>query len=77
MRCRIRFRLGDLIAALDEGICDADASATRKTKTGNQTLGVVGPPFLRFTTLPWSREPGLSSNAHSDGELLMWGLPEA
>lgn len=38
--CTIRFRSRNLISAGDEGICDDEASAAKKTRTGNQSFGV-------------------------------------
>src|SRR6202165_6257097 len=40
-RCRIRFRSGDLISAVDEVTCDDEASVANKTKPDNQSLGVT------------------------------------
>ena len=40
-RCSIRFRSGDLSSAVDEAICADEATAARKTRTGNQSLGVL------------------------------------
>ena len=41
MRCRIRLRSGDLISAVDGVTCDNEASVAKKTKPGNQSLGVA------------------------------------
>src|ERR1700736_5923728 len=46
-RCRIRFRSGDLISAVDEVSCDHEASVANKTKPDNQSLGVA--VFVRLT----------------------------
>ncbi len=46
-RCRIRFRSGDLISAVDEVTCDDEASVANKTKPDNQSLGVA--VFVRLT----------------------------
>jgi hypothetical protein len=46
-RCRIRFRSGDLISAVDEVTCDDEASVANKTKPGNQSVGVA--VFVRLT----------------------------
>ena len=40
-RCRIRFRSGDLISAVDEVNCDDEVSVANKTKPDNQNLGVA------------------------------------
>jgi hypothetical protein len=40
-RCRIRFRSGDLISAVDEVTCDDETSVANKTKPDNQSLGVA------------------------------------
>src|ERR1700719_1230255 len=40
-RCRIRFRSGDLISAVDEVTCDDEASVANKTNPGNQSVGVA------------------------------------
>ena len=45
--CTIRFRSGDLISAVDEVICDDEASVANKTKPDNQSLGVT--VFVRLT----------------------------
>ena len=41
MRCRIRVRSGDLISAVDGVTCDDEASVAKKTRPGNQSLGVT------------------------------------
>jgi hypothetical protein len=40
-RCRIRFRSGDLISAVDGVTCDDEASAAKKTRPDNQGLDVT------------------------------------
>jgi hypothetical protein len=41
---------------MDDGICDTEASVvTKKTKTGNQILGVVGLHFYDSPLYRWSR----------------------
>ena len=40
-RCRIRFRSGGMISAVDEGTCDDEASVANKTKPDNQRLDVA------------------------------------
>src|ERR1700730_6119865 len=50
-RCRIRFRSGDLISAVDEVTCDDEASVENKTKPDNQSLGVTVFVSLTGTTL--------------------------
>jgi hypothetical protein len=46
-RCRIRFRSGDLLSAVDEVTCDDEASVANKTKPDNQSRGVA--VFVRLT----------------------------
>src|SRR6202035_5705175 len=46
-RCRIRFRSGGVISAVDEVTCDVEASVANKTKPDNQSLGVT--VFVRLT----------------------------
>ena len=46
-RCRIRFRSGDLISAVDDVTCDDEASVANKTKPGNESVGVA--VFVRLT----------------------------
>jgi hypothetical protein len=50
-RCRIRFRSGDLISAVDEVTCDDEASVANRTKPDNQGLGVAVFVSLTGTTL--------------------------
>ena len=40
-RCRIRFRSGDSISAVDEVACDDEARVASKAKADNQSLGVT------------------------------------
>jgi len=53
-RCRIRFRSGDLISAVDEVTCDDEASVADKTKPENQNLGVT--VFVRLTGTTLQRD---------------------
>src|SRR6476660_1886197 len=41
MRCRIRSRSGGLISVVDGVTCDDAASAAKKTKPDNQSLGIA------------------------------------
>jgi len=36
-----QFKSGDSISAVDEGTCADEASVAKKTRTGNQSLGVA------------------------------------